>query len=162
MIYDSSHTGINSIQNDFNTIHPNMKFTAETESQNKINFLGVTIHRTPTNWKISIYRKPSFTDTIIPYSSNQPTQHKHAGVRFLHIRLDTYHLHKDEYNDEVNIIREIMSNNGFPIHTHKPPTIGHPTNTANKQTSTHTQKWAAYIGKETKYITNLFKRPTLI
>jgi len=53
-----------------------MKFT--TETNNKLNFLDVTIHRTPTNWKISIYRKPSFTDTIIPYSSNHPAQHKYA------------------------------------------------------------------------------------
>jgi len=66
IICDSSHTDINNIQNDFNTIHSNMKFTVETESNNKINFLDVTIHRIPTNWKISIYRKPSFTDTIIP------------------------------------------------------------------------------------------------
>jgi hypothetical protein len=67
MIYDSSHTDINNIQNNFNTIHPNIKFTAEKESNNQISFLDVTIHRTSTNWKISIYRKPSFTDTIIPH-----------------------------------------------------------------------------------------------
>ena len=101
--YDSSHTDINSIQNDFNTINPSIKFTTETESNNQIYFLGVTIHRTPTNWKISIYRNPSFTDTIIPFSSNHPAHHKYAAVRFLHNRLNTYHLQKDEYNEEINI-----------------------------------------------------------
>jgi uncharacterized protein YfbU (UPF0304 family) len=105
-----------------------MKFTAETESNNKLNFLNITIHMIPTNWKISVYRKPTFTDTIIPYSSNHPAQHKYAAIRFLHSRPNTYHLQKEEYNDELNIIRDIMSNNGFPIHTHKPPSIGHPTN----------------------------------
>jgi len=56
-----------------------------------------------------------------------------------------------------------MSNNRFPIHTHKPPTIGHPTNPSNRQTSTHTQKWASftYIGKETTHIINLFKKTDL-
>jgi hypothetical protein len=49
IIYDSRHTDINSIQNDFNTIHPNIKFTAEIESDNKIHYLDITIHRTPTN-----------------------------------------------------------------------------------------------------------------
>jgi hypothetical protein len=134
-----------------------MKFTAETESNNKLNFLDVTI---PTNWKISIYRKPSFTDTIILYSSNHPAQHKYATIRFLHNTLNTYYLHKEEYNDEVNTIQDIMPNNGFPIHTHKPPTIGHPTTHSNGKTSTQTQKWASitYIGKETTYITNLFKK----
>jgi hypothetical protein len=66
-----------------------MKFTVERESNNKINFLDVTIHRIPTNWKISISRKPSFTDRIIPYSSNHPAQHKYVAVRFLHNRLNT-------------------------------------------------------------------------
>jgi len=34
LIYDSHHTDINNIQNDFTNIHPNMKFTAEMESDN--------------------------------------------------------------------------------------------------------------------------------
>ena len=89
IIYNSNHTDIDNIQNDFNTLHPNMKFTAETETNNKGNFLDVTIHRTPTNWKISIYRKPSFTDTVIPYSSNHPAQDKYAAITFLHNRLNT-------------------------------------------------------------------------
>ena len=56
-----------------------------------------------------------------------------------------------------------MANNGFPIHTNKPPTNGHPTNLSNIQTSTHTHKWASftYIGKETTYITNLTKNTDL-
>jgi len=97
IIYDANYTDIDNIQKDFNTLHPNMKLTAETETNNKLNFLDVTIHRTPSKWKISIYGKPSFTDTIIPYSSNHLAQHKYAVIRFLHSRLNTYHLHKEEY-----------------------------------------------------------------
>ena len=121
LIYDSHHTDINNIQNDFNKIHPNIKFTAETESDNRINFLDITIHRTPTNWMISIHRKPTFTDTIIPYTSNHPAQHKYAAVRFLYNRLNTYHLKDDKYKEDT--IHDILSNNGFPVHTHKPPTL---------------------------------------
>jgi protein-arginine kinase activator protein McsA len=56
-----------------------------------------------------------------------------------------------------------MANNRFPIHTNKPPTNEHPTNLSNIQNSTHTHKWATftYIGKETTYITNLFKKNDL-
>jgi len=32
----SNHTDIDNIQNDFNTLQPNMKFTAETETNNKM------------------------------------------------------------------------------------------------------------------------------
>jgi hypothetical protein len=75
LIYDSHHTDTNNITNDFNKIHPNMKFTAEKESDNRINFLDITLHRTTTNWVI-LHRKPTFTDTIILYTSNHPAQHK--------------------------------------------------------------------------------------
>jgi hypothetical protein len=56
-----------------------------------------------------------------------------------------------------------MSHNGFPIHTHKPPTIRRHTTRSIRQTSTHTQKWASftYVGKETTYITNLFQKTSL-
>ena len=56
-----------------------------------------------------------------------------------------------------------MLNNGFPIHINKTPTIGYPTTPSNRQTGTHTQKWASftYIDKETTYITNLFKKTDL-
>jgi len=84
IVYDSHHTGIKNIQDDFIMLHPNMKFTAEPESDNQINFLDITIHKTPTNWITSIYRKPSFTDSIIPCSSNHPPQHKHAAIRYLY------------------------------------------------------------------------------
>jgi hypothetical protein len=58
-------------------MHPNMKFTAELEQNNTINFLGTTIHKTHDSIEISIYRKPTFTDTIIPYTSNHPNS-KHT------------------------------------------------------------------------------------
>jgi hypothetical protein len=163
IIYDSSHTDINSKQNDFNTIHPNMKFTTETESNKRTNFLVVTIHKAPINWKIFIYRKPSFTDTIIPYSSYHPGQRKYAAIKFLHNRLNTYHLHKEEYNEEVNTIRDIMTNNDFPVHTLNPPNPRHPTNSSKGQSGTVTQKWVSftYSGKATLFITNLFKKASL-
>jgi len=66
LIYVSDHTNIQDIANDFNTLHPNLKFTTEMETNNTLNYLDITLHRTPTGWKTSIYRKPTFTDSIIP------------------------------------------------------------------------------------------------
>jgi hypothetical protein len=45
---------------DFNTIHPKLHCTAETEQNNTINYLGISIHRTAHNIKIAIYRKSTF------------------------------------------------------------------------------------------------------
>jgi len=68
---------------DFNTIQPKLHFTAETEQNNTINYLDISIHKTAHNIKIAMYRKPTLTDPIIPYSSNHPTQHKYATIRYL-------------------------------------------------------------------------------
>ena len=124
IMYDSCHTDIKNIQDHFNTLHPNMKFTAEPESNNQINFLDITIRKTPTKWITSIYRKPSFTDSIIPYSLNHPPQNKHTAIRYLYNRLNTYRLQYDEYKEELNTIHDSMLNNGFPFHTHIAPPQG--------------------------------------
>ena len=47
LIYDPDHTNIQDITNDFNSLHPNMKFTTELETNNKLNYLDITIHRQP-------------------------------------------------------------------------------------------------------------------
>jgi hypothetical protein len=47
LIYDSSLTNIQAILEDFNSIHPNLTFTGETEHENSLNFLDITICRTP-------------------------------------------------------------------------------------------------------------------
>ena len=76
LIFDSKHTKIQNILDDFNSVHSNPKFLGQTETNIKINYFYVTVHKIPMNWKISIYRKPTFTDTVIPYTSNHTVQHK--------------------------------------------------------------------------------------
>ena len=117
IIYDTNHSDVHNILDDFNTIHPKLKFTAEQETNSQPNFLDITIHRAPHNWEYAIYRKPTFTDTIIPYNSNQ---HKYATVKFLYNRLNNYDLREDYYNAEVTTIQNILHNNAFPIHPHTP------------------------------------------
>ena len=159
LIYDSLHTDLHTTENDCNSFHPNLQFTKETEHDNKLNYLDITIHKTPTNVNISIFRKPTFTDTIIPYNSNHPPQRKYAAIRFLNNRLDSYQLQEAEHQQEMNIIHNILQNNSFPIHprtpkTHiKPPPLNAPTK----------QKWTTftYTGPETSYITKLFKHTDL-
>jgi hypothetical protein len=82
-VFDSSHTNIQAIFTDFNSIHPNLHFTAEAEQNNTIHYLDIFIQKTSHSIRITIYRKPAFTYTIIPYSSNHSTQHKYA-VHYTH------------------------------------------------------------------------------
>jgi len=49
MIFDPNHTNIRAILEDFKAIQPNLQFTAEVEVNNILNYLDLSIHRTPTN-----------------------------------------------------------------------------------------------------------------
>jgi len=118
--------------------------------------VDIAIHKSQNDVRITIYRKNTFTDTIIPYSSNYSTQQKYAAIRFLYNRLNTYQIHNEEYSQEENTIHNILYNNSFTIHPQKP------TNCAQNQIHIPpkpTHKWATftYIGKGTTCITNTFK-----
>jgi hypothetical protein len=157
MIFDPNHSSIQAILDDFNALHQNLQFTAEMEDNNTLNYLDITIHKTSTSWKTAIYRKPTFTDTIIPCTSNHPTQHKYAAVKFLYNRLNTYNLQTDEYQQEEDTIHSILYNNSFLIQPQKPRKPKQREQEHSTQIPTH--KWATftYIGKETTFITNLFR-----
>jgi hypothetical protein len=88
LIFDSNHSNIQKIL-DFNSLHPKLQFMAETEKDHTLNFPDISVRRTPTNMRTAIFRKPTFTDTIIPFTSNHPTHHKYATVKFLYNRFDT-------------------------------------------------------------------------
>jgi hypothetical protein len=76
LIFDSNQSNIQKILDDFNSLHPKLQSTAEIEKDHTLNFLNISIHRTPTNMRTAIFRKNTFTDTIIPLNSNHPTHHK--------------------------------------------------------------------------------------
>jgi hypothetical protein len=121
LIFDSNHTNIQAILTDFNALYRKLHFTAETEVNNTLNYLDISILRTPTGLRTFIYRKPTFTDNIIRYISNHPLQQKYAAMKFLYNRLISYDLHKEEYQHETDIIHNILYNNSFPIKPLKPP-----------------------------------------
>ena len=66
VIYDTNHSDVQNTLKDFNKMHPKLKFTAECDKNNQMNFLDITINITYTDWRITAYRKPTFTDKIIP------------------------------------------------------------------------------------------------
>jgi hypothetical protein len=65
----------------FNNLTPKLKFTLEKEMECKFNFLDLTIHSEHNSFSIDTYRKPTFTDTIIPSDSCHPKEHRQAATR---------------------------------------------------------------------------------
>ena len=79
--FDSTKTELQTILQVFNNIHHKLNFTAELEHNNCIHYLDISIIRLPTNFTTQIYRKPTFSDTIISTDSNHPPQHKYSAAR---------------------------------------------------------------------------------
>ena len=113
IIYDNSKNVDNQILNSFNLIHPKIQYTLETEQNNKINFLDLTIKKINNAIRFSIYRKPTTSKTSIHNSSISPKSHKYANIRFLLQRLNTIPLSKKDYNIEFSNILNIAYHNGF-------------------------------------------------
>ena len=127
IIYDESTMNIKDLLHCFNNPNPKLKFTLEKEVKRRINFLELTIHREHNKFSIDIYRKPTFTDTIIPNDSCHPEEHKLPAIRSLYDRLDNYHLPPDTRQNEDNRIQQILQNKGYITPT-RPPTCNYNTN----------------------------------
>jgi hypothetical protein len=72
IVYNENKTDIEDLLHRFNNIAPKLNFTMEKETKGDINFLDITIHRGKDNFSIDIFRKPTYTDVIIPSDSCHP------------------------------------------------------------------------------------------
>jgi hypothetical protein len=79
LIYYSTHTNPNNILQYIDTIHSSIQLNPTMESTNNVNFLDLSITRRPTCLGISIFRKPTSTDTTINFLSNHPLEHTMAA-----------------------------------------------------------------------------------
>jgi hypothetical protein len=98
IIYNTRITNIDNTLNEFNNVHPKIKFTMEKEINNKINFLDLSIEKAHNNLQLGIYRKPTATDLIIHYDSCHPYEHKNTAINFLINRMNKYPLSHNNKN----------------------------------------------------------------
>jgi len=86
--------------------------------------------------------------------SCHPTEHKYAAIGFLIDRLNKYQLCYTKKNRELEIIQDILENNGYSTSIMK--AVSNPKKTKN---DTEKTRWAkfTYVGKETRAITKIFK-----
>ena len=81
--------------------------------EHKINFLDITITRDPNKLSIDIYRKPTYSDIIIPNDFFHPKGHKLPAIRYLYNRMNSYKLSPENLLKENNTMQQILHNNGF-------------------------------------------------
>jgi len=82
LIYDSMRTNPDNILQYIDSIHSNIQLSPTMESANNINFLDLSITRRPNCLNISIFHKPTSTDTTINSSTTTRLSIKwqHTGI----------------------------------------------------------------------------------
>jgi len=113
-----SDVDIISLMNFMNSRHPNMRFTYECESNDSINFIGLTIkHNQNGNlhgFETSIYRKPTSTSLFTNFNSFTPLAYRLSVFKCLVYR--AYHLCSswNSFHEEVTCIKSMLLRNAFP------------------------------------------------
>jgi len=157
LIYDIEITNINKLLEQVNNTTPNLNFTIETEQNNMLNFLDITIHRNPKKFEFSIYRKPTVTNHIIPKDSCHPPSHKLSAIRFLTDRMHTYPISEHSRVTEANNIKHILQVNKYDTwHTSRKHTK--PKNHSKTSNMPNKRALFTYFGRETTKITNIFQK----
>lgn len=97
----------------FNSYHPRLQFTYETEQSGKLSFLDTIVIRDGNNLITDWYRKPTFSGRYINYYSNHPLKYKTNTIinlvdRAILLANERFHIHN------INEVKKILINNSYP------------------------------------------------
>ena len=150
-----------------NNIHKNIQFTLEVETNNSINFLDLKITREENKHKFAIFHKPSHTDITIHNTSLHPHPQKLAAYHSMIHRLVNVPMSKEDFEKELNIIKQIAINNGYSPNTidsilkkktHKKAlSLIYPTNTKTKKNF----KTLTYLGLASDRVSSVLKKENI-
>jgi hypothetical protein len=137
-------------------MHPKIQFTIGKETQNKLNYLDLTI--TNLHNTTNIVRKPTATD-LIHNDSFLPQELKKSAINYLINRMNTHPITDINKNHELQHIKTILHNNSYPTHIHRSK---HKLNHIDMNTPPkNKQKWATftYTGIETRIMIRHHLKP---
>lgn len=98
-----------------NTRHDNIKFTSDKEINCSLPFLDVTISRENNVFSTKVFRKNTFTGLTTKYYSLVPFSYKLNLIKTLFNRAYNICSSYMSLAIELNLIKTLLSNNGFPV-----------------------------------------------
>lgn len=99
----------------FNLAHPNIQFTIERESENKISFLDIEmVRRSDGSIQRKVHRKETWNDQYIHFDSFVPLQQKRNLIKCLTYRALRI-CSEEVLSDELQHLETIFTGNGYPI-----------------------------------------------
>lgn len=104
---------VNEILNLFNSYHPKLQFTIETEKKNTINYLDLTLIKKDNKILTKWYSKPTASGRLLNYHSNHPYRQKIAVLNNTIQRI--IKLTSPELRIEtLHTTTKILKNNNYP------------------------------------------------
>ena len=99
-----------------NNQQPSIRFTMETEKDNKLAFLDTAVLREPDGrLTTSVYRKPTRTDQYLAYDSHQPQSVKRGIVKCLYERAKCLVTKPSVISEEKKYLSSVLVSNGYPF-----------------------------------------------
>lgn len=97
--------------------HNSIKFTCEKEAGKVLAFLDIKIKRSPEGVRTSVYRKNTYTDRYLDYSSSHCSSVKWGLVSCLGRRAERICRVEEDQNRELAHLRDVFNRNGYPART---------------------------------------------
>ena len=99
-----------------NNQQPSIRFTMETEKDNKLAFLDTAVLRKPDGrLTTSVYRKPTHTDQYLAYDSHHPQSVKRGTVNCLYERAKRLITKPFVISEEKRYLSSVLVSNGYPF-----------------------------------------------
>ena len=99
-----------------NEQHPNIKFTAEIEVDNKIPFLDTCVTRRVNGYTTKMYHKPTFTGVYLNWTSLTSRKYKISLIYCLCDRIWKICQDQEEREAEFNKLKQTLLRNEYPAH----------------------------------------------
>ena len=97
-----------------NSKHPNINFTSESEEDNKLPFIGVSVSHHNLGFLTNVYRKPTDTGLGMNFFSFTQSSFKNNSILTLLHRCFSICSNWLLFNEEVKYLHTFYSNNHFP------------------------------------------------
>ena len=98
-----------------NNIRDSIRFTMEEEKDNSLPFLDTLLMRRDDGTiDITVYRKPTHTDTYLDFWSHHPFHIKRGLITCLQHRIDSITSREEYQKLETNRLRRVLRKNGYP------------------------------------------------
>ena len=110
---DTINNNIGNLEEYVNTIHTQISFILEMETNNRINFLDLTIRKQQHGLAYEMYRNLTVTDIIISSNSHHAYSAKTSSFQALIHRMHSVPMKQENKYTEKKIILQIGRNNGY-------------------------------------------------